>query len=91
MMSSRLAKAKLKTQTKEWHKYLENKILLVGNVLGAYKLINFSGNFNKLCEIIWMNETEHKFDSLEIFQQQVALGNYNFWMDLKEIEIIEEL
>ena len=89
-MKARLAKAKLKTSTKEWHKYLENKILLVGNVYGAYKLISFSGNFNKLCEIIWNNETEHKFDSLESFQQQVALGNYNFWMDLKEIEIVEE-
>lgn len=89
-MGLRLAKAIIKKQTKPWHKYLENKILLVSIVYGVYKLISFSGDFNKLCEFAWKDEVERRHDSLEDFQQQVALGNYSFYFDLKEIEIIEE-
>ncbi len=86
-----LYKAKLIKQTKAWHKHLENNVLLVGKLFDSYKLINFNGDFNTLCKTEWKNELEHQYDTLSIFQQEVALGNDGFWFEPDELEITSEL
>lgn len=85
-------KGKLKNIIKPWHKYLEDKIMLLISMFGIWNLIVIEGeeDLNGLCEYAWNNDPEAKaeYDTLKGWQEEVENGNDGFGFDYDEIEII---
>lgn len=95
MIYFKIAKGKLKQVNSErpWQKYLIGKVMILcTNIGGGWEIAGIEGesDSNGLCRYAWETEPEHEYESLEDFQEEVAMGNDGFGLDLDEVEIIEE-
>lgn len=85
-----LVVGKLKEVKEDWHEYLKDRELVLFNLFGQWSLMSIKNEngLGGLCEMIWENEKEHDYCSLEGWKEDVELGNAGFGFDYDEIEII---
>lgn len=87
-----ISKGRLKqvNPKRPWHKYLEGKTLLIAKhpfVVNHWDLLKIFGeeDLSDLCRYAWEVESEHKYDCVEDFIEDVKDGNNGFGFDTDEI------
>ena len=91
----KISKGKLKKvdNNRPWHEYLKDKILILGEIFNQYRLLAIEGekNLEGLCRYAWATEpdSEHEYETLEDFIEDVELGNMGYGFDIEEIQEVK--